>query len=271
MSSTEIGDSLEREVHDLLRAEIEADRFFCKKANCKLFRKKGYHSKDRGSEIVFDVSIEVYLPGKTDYSMLLLIECKKYTHAVPVDDAEEFFSKVQQVADANGKAIIASTASFQSGTLAFAKSKGIGLLRYFDATNFKWELCRSPSASARATDADAEFQVEEGLSSQDFISTVFDLYLQSPSRETNSLWDFIEDFVLDTSLTSAQRAKLANPRSRLAPQVPFREKDLLETHAAEVLSRIDYTTGLVSLGAICDLEKERCNLKVELGVSPSDP
>ena len=271
MSTTRAGDSLERAIYDLFATEIEADRFFAKKTNCKLFRKKSYYSKDSGEKIIFDISIEVYLPGATDYSMLMLIECKRYTHAVPVDDAEEFFTKVQQVAAANAKAVIASTASFQSGTRAFAKSKGIGLLRYFDATNFKWELRRSPSAGARATEADAGFQVEEGLSRQDFMSTVFDLYLQSPSRATNSLWDFIEDFLLDTPLTSAQRSKLANPRSRLVPQVPFREKDLLETHAADVLNKIDYATGQVHLHAICALEKERCNLKVQLGVSPTDP
>ncbi len=149
MSTTRAGDSLERAIYDLFATEIEADRFFAKKTNCKLFRKKSYYSKDRGEKIIFDISIEVYLPGATDYSMLMLIECKRYTHAVPVDDAEEFFTKVQQVAAANAKAVIASTASFQSGTRAFAKSKGIGLLRYFDATNFKWELRRSPSAGAR--------------------------------------------------------------------------------------------------------------------------
>src|SRR5713101_8964000 len=86
----------------------------------------------------------------------------------------------------------------------------------------------------------------------------------------NSLWDFIEDFLLDTPLTSAQRSKLANPRSRLVPEVPFREKDLLETHAADVLNKIDYATGQVHLHAICSLEKERCNLKIQLGVSPTD-
>ncbi len=178
MNTTRVGDELEGKIHDLFQTLIEAGIFWAKKSCCKLFRKKGYYSKDRGKEIVFDVSIEVYLPGEKEYSSLVLIECKKYTHSVPVDDAEEFFAKVQQVAAANAKAIIASTASFQSGTLAYAKSKGMGLLRYFGSSNFKWELLRSPSASARSTSADAAHLVEEGLSRQDFHSQVFDLYLQ---------------------------------------------------------------------------------------------
>jgi len=71
----------------------------------------------------------VYLPGSREYSALVLIECKNYGHPVPVDDVEEFFAKVQQVAAANAKATIASTASFQSGAREFAKSKGMGLIR----------------------------------------------------------------------------------------------------------------------------------------------
>src|SRR5687768_2166293 len=124
LSTTRKGDALERIIRDLLQTEIEADRFYLKKDQCRIFWQKGYFSKDRGSKIVFDVAIEVYLPGTEEYSLLVLIECKNYGHRVPVNDAEEFFSKVQQVAAANCKAIIASTAAFQHGTVEYAKSKG---------------------------------------------------------------------------------------------------------------------------------------------------
>ena len=267
MNTTRVGDTLEESILGLFQTEIEADRFFAKKDNCRIFRKKGYHSKDRAGEIIFDVSIEIYLPDATDYSILVLVECKNYTHSVPVNDAEEFFAKVEQVAAANAKAVIASTSSFQSGTRAFAKSKGIGLLRYFEASHFKWELRRSPSASARATDADSALLVEEGLSQEDFISEVFDLYMQSPARETNSLWDFFEDLTIDTSLTSAQVSRIANPRSQLSSQVPYLEKVQLETWSFETLSGINYSDGEVSLDAICARETERCGLKTLTGAA----
>jgi len=76
MNTFRVGDVFEKQIHDLFQAEIDADRFWAKKANCKVFRKKGYHSKDRNKKIVFDVSIEIYLPGAKDYSSLVLIECK---------------------------------------------------------------------------------------------------------------------------------------------------------------------------------------------------
>lgn len=242
--------------------EIDADRFWAKKDCCKVFWKKGYHSKDRGKEIVFDVSIEIYLPGAEQYSSLVLIECKNYAHSVPVDDVEEFFAKVQQVAAANAKAVIASTASFQSGSRSFAKSKGIGLMRYFDPSNFKWELRRSPSASAPSTTSEDRHLVEAGLSVQDFQSQGFDLYLQSQKRETNSLWDFFEDLSAGFGSTHSLLSKAKNLRGRVTGEVRFYEKDELETIAASLLSEMGYTGGLFDLHSLCERESKRVGLVV---------
>lgn len=270
-STTGKGNKLERSIHDLFQAEIDADRFWAKKQNCKVFWKKGYYSKDRETDIVFDVAIEVYLPGAKDYSSLVLIECKNYGHSVPVDDAEEFFAKVQQVAPANAKAVIASTASFQSGARAYAKSKGMGLVRYFAPGNFKWELKRSPSATARSTLAEELDLVEAGLAQDDFRSAAFDLYLQSPTRQTNSLWDFFEDLMLDSVFTPDQARRVANPRSKLTNQVPFHEKDYLESLGAADLFDIGYSGGEVDLSLLCAREAAHAGLVVETDLLPAEP
>jgi len=268
MNSTIAGNLLEKNIYTLLQGEISSDRFWAKESCCKLFRRKGYYSKDRGTEIIFDVAIEIYLPGAQEFSAVVLVECKNYSHTVPVDDVEEFFAKVQQVGAANSKAILASTAPFQSGTLAFAKSKGIGLLRYFDPTNFKWELRRSPSASMRITAADTSSLVKHGLTSIDFKSDVFDLYLQSPTRATNSLWDFFEDFLIESELTPIQISQFSNHRNRLSSQVQFLEKTELEERSTEALGKIGYVSGEVSLTSICSKEQDFCNLQVSLDVPP---
>ena len=262
MHSTAIGDALEEKIHALFKSEIEADRFWAKKAYCRLFRKKGYFSKDRDSKIIFDISIEIYLPGATDYSVLVLIECKNYTHSVPVDDVEEFFAKAQQVGAANAKAVIASTAAFQAGTKSFAKSKGIALLRYFDPINFKWELYRSPSASAKPATVDTASVIQEVLSNPDFHSQIFDLYMQSPARGTNSLWDFTEDLVVGNLISTAQASLIANPQSRRVNSVPYLEKDDLEIKAEEILRDIGYVYGEANLDSICAREASNCGLKV---------
>jgi hypothetical protein len=250
MSSVDTGNALEEAVLALFLAEVDAGRFFAKKGNCKLFRRKGYYSQDRKAKIVFDASIEIFLPGAADYSVLMLVECKNYGHSVPVDDVEEFFAKVQQVGAANTKAVLASTAAFQSGAREFAKSKGIGLLRYFSAENFKWELRRSPSASARGIGADAEREVSEGLTRPDFRSEVFDLFLQTPTRVTNSLWDLFDDFIAGTTLSTAQVRRISNPRDRQSNVVPFLEKGQLEAMAEEVLEDIAYDSGQVHDGLL---------------------
>lgn len=270
-STTGKGDALELRIRDLFQAEIDADRFWAKKKNCKVFWRKGYFSKDRGTEIIFDVSVEVYLPGAREYSSLVLIECKNYGRSVPADDAEEFFAKVQQVAAANAKAVIASTASFQSGAREYAKSKGIGLIRYFAPDDFKWELKRSPSATARSTSAEESELVGSALSQEDFRSLAFDLYLQSPVRDTNSLWDFFEDLMLDSALTPEQARRVSNPRSKLTNQVPFYEKDDLESTGTELLTALGYTGGEVNLDLLCARESERTGLLVELGTPPANP
>lgn len=270
-STTGKGNALELCIRDLFQAEIDADRFWAKKKNCEVFWKKGYFSKDRGTEIIFDVSIEVYLPGEQEYSSLVLIECKNYRHRVPVDDAEEFFAKVQQVAAANSKAVIASTAPFQSGAREYAKSKGMGLIRYFSPENFKWELKRSPSATARTTSAEEAELVGSALSQEDFRSLAFDLYLQSPVRDTNSLWDFFEDLMLDSALTPEQVRRVSNPRSKLTNQVPFYEKDDLESTAIDTLTGLGYSGGEVNLDQLCALEATRTGLVVQMGIPTPDP
>lgn len=270
-STTEVGNALELQIRDLFQAEIDADRFWAKKTNCKVFWKKGYYSKDREAKIIFDVAIEVYLPGETEYSYLVLIECKNYGHPVPASDAEEFFAKVQQVAAANAKAVIASTASFQAGARAFAKSKGIGLIRYFSPVDFKWELKRSPSATARSTSAEDAGLVETGLAQEAFRSLEFDLYFQSPVRATNSLWDFFEDLMLDSALTPNHARRVSNPRRKLTNQVPFCEKEDIESTGAEALVDLGYAGGEVDLMLICAREATRTGLVVEIGIPSPEP
>jgi hypothetical protein len=261
MNTVAVGDSLETKIFSLFESEIRNNRFWAKQECCKIFRKKGYYSRDRQTNIVFDVVIEIYLPGSRDFSMLMVIECKNYSHSVPVDDAEEFFAKLQQISGANVKGVIASTNSFQEGTRNFSKSKGMGLLRYFDKTNFKWELTRSPSAGFRTPSEDNAHAIADGIGRQEFQSQVFDLYGQALTRLTNSLWDFFEDFVSDC-LSEQDVTEVAQARSRLASQVKFLEKEEIEGLSAAALTAIDYVRGEVSLTRICERERKLRGLSV---------
>lgn len=135
------GDALEASVYRYIKTEIKADRFFLRKDSCEVFHKRSYYSHERKAEITFDVAIEVYAPGTKDVSLIVLIECKDYAGKVPVNDVEEFYSKVRQVAGSKG--IMVSTAGFQRGTLQFAASNRIALARFFTPNHLKWELRRA--------------------------------------------------------------------------------------------------------------------------------
>lgn len=62
-------------------------------------------------------------------------------------------------------------------------------------------------------------KVLEGLSSSEFSSEFFDLYMQSPKKFlTNSLWDFVDDTLHDFSLSVAQVGMILNRRGRPTKQ-----------------------------------------------------
>ena len=146
MSTTKKGDLFEDQVYELLVADIKSNNFIANEQCCRIYKKKGYYSRDRERDIVFDISVEIFLPGQSTFSILVLVECKNYNHRVPVDDVEEFFQKTQQISGANVKAMLFSNNSFQDGTIKFSKSKGIGLARYIPNEKLDWILTRSPSA-----------------------------------------------------------------------------------------------------------------------------
>ena len=129
MNTVKIGDKFEDKSYHLIEKAIENDELGISKSSAKVFRKKGYFSAKREKEIIFDLSIEIWPRNAKRYSFLFLIECKSSnSKKVPVDDVEEFWGKVDQVAGKNVKGVMISDNSFQSGGLIFAKNTGMMLI-----------------------------------------------------------------------------------------------------------------------------------------------
>jgi len=123
------GDIFEIKVFKKIKERLEKGELGFIPESCEIFHKKSYYSKDRMKDITFDISIETKFPDATKFSFLTLIECKSYSHSVPVNDIEEFYTKVNQVADLNGKGIFVTDSVFQEGAFNFANSKGITLIQ----------------------------------------------------------------------------------------------------------------------------------------------
>lgn len=259
MNTTSVGNAFEDIIFEYFKLEIEHGRFLFPANRCKIFKKKGYYSRDRGRDIIFDVTIEVYLPNTDQYSLLIVIECKKYSHPIPVDDVEEFYAKIQQIAPANGKGILASTAPLQAGALNYSKSKGLGHLRHFPDTSFNWELMRSPSTNTTLSLDDAE--VARALTSETYVSEDFDYYFSLPDGYSNSLWEFMERLVETPELRSLIRT-IKNRQDRRYNVVPIVLKADMEAISTQLLEEAGYVSGRVILKELYQLERRRSGLVI---------
>ncbi|MFT3752556.1 MAG: restriction endonuclease [Paludibacter sp.] len=267
LSTREKGDRFEREIKTLLEREIADGNFWVQPNLCKIFSKKGYYSHDRRKDIVFDISIEVFMPGAKDFSLLILIECKDYGHAVPVDDLEEFRDKVRQVSGFNVKGIFASRGFLQSGAIEYAKSNGIAFLRYFKRSDFKWELQRSTSSLVTFSyAAKQEITAIWGIQHEDGVSNLFDCYGYYQERYTISLRRLFGLIVAsgDDPESELQLSPLLDP-SLEEPRysVDFISQEKLEHVANKALSEIGYSSGAVSLEKVCAWQRSINNLSVE--------
>ncbi|MBI3775964.1 MAG: ImmA/IrrE family metallo-endopeptidase [Gammaproteobacteria bacterium] len=273
MNTVEKGNKLERQIYSLLNAEISRGNFIFKKENCKIYAKKGYYSHDRKKDIVFDVSIEVYLPGKEDYSVLILIECKNYKHPVPSGDVEEFYSKIQQVTGANVKGFIASTNSLQEGAFNYCRSKGLGFLRYYDKKNFKWELSRSPSSMVSAKYAlNESMNAHRGVTIESYSAKYFDCYCYSNRQFTNSSRLFFLNLVMEgiDQPIKKQLTKIINAVDEDMRLVHYLDESAIEAASNKVLSAISYNNGAVPLNEISEWQEHEAGLRVILDAPSSD-
>lgn len=133
--SKNTGLELENDVYRIVSDLVKTNNFLLSPPYVQVHKKKSYYSKDRESNIICDVTVEKYWEDPETNpnivpSIVVVIECKDYSSNIPVDDVEEFHSKLQQIGADNTKGImITRYGNFQSGALRYATSKHISLAR----------------------------------------------------------------------------------------------------------------------------------------------
>lgn len=263
MNTTQRGETFEDTIYRLIERQITEGRFWARPECCRIFRRKGYYSKDRQKDIIFDVSIEITLPGEDSYSVLVLIECKDYSNTVPVNDLEEFWAKIEQVAGANVKGVVASTAAFQEGGLRYAESKGFGILRHFGQGEFKWVLKRSASWSGSDSRAESR-DVRRAMTAEHYVSDYYDFCFFAKGTFTYSSNRMFEALCLGGGSPDQEFiARISSPNKEMRPTVPYVEKNDIEQAAGECLTRIGYIAGPVDLSSICEWQQHECGLSVK--------
>jgi len=265
MDTTKKGNELEDKIYELFLDQILNGRFWAKKECCKIYQKKGYYSKDRKKDIIFDIAIEIFLPNQKSFSSLVLIECKNYNKKVPVGDVETFLMKCQQVSGGNVKAIVVSNNAFQEGAFDFSESKRIGLLRYYDRDNLDWVLTRSPSNLVTSSYALNESATAyRGLNSSDYESKYFDFYGYVNYQYTNSIklfFDGLIEYGQDECYVEAL-SLIKTTEDKSDSLVNYVEEIEIEKICEELLSEIDYSIGKVPLDELCVFLTKTYDLKV---------
>ncbi len=252
MNSTKKGDQFEDEVYDLLASEIAEGRFLGDPDRCRIFKKKGYYSPDRKRDIVFDISIELSLAGEEQTSILILVECKNLSRPVEVGEAEEFYSKIEQVGIAKVKGIIASPSSFQRGTIDYSESKGMGLLRIDSDHAFKWVLAR-PAHTLASFDFGQQGTDDalRSISDDSYTSDVFSAACYAEGVFTSSVSLFLYSVVRE-----AAKSELSDYSGLIVPPpeqllgVDYLPELEIEMRSIALLSQANYSGGSVSLDAV---------------------
>ncbi|SFN94842.1 ImmA/IrrE family metallo-endopeptidase [Xenorhabdus japonica] len=147
MNTVKKGNAFEDEVFKFIQDYVNSGNTWLNPNYCTFHQKKGYYSKDRESDIIVDISIECFLKDKNKYSQLIIIECKNYSTSIPVDDIEEFNSKLKQITGVNVKGMFFSKSSYQKGAYNVAKNTGMALVRILPNSQIEWILERNPISS----------------------------------------------------------------------------------------------------------------------------
>lgn len=170
MYSVKKGNDFENTVYDIINKLLLDNQLIVPPNFTKIFKKKNYFSRDRNDFITVDISLEVTHPNADTYSLLIIVECKDYNHPIPVDDIEEFVSKIDQIAGKNVKAIFVTTNSLQKSALEYAKSKGIAVLRILPDSQVQYILYQmSPIYSSNKAFLNENKQSLKALTIEDYI------------------------------------------------------------------------------------------------------
>ena len=121
------GRSFEIEVRDYFEASLKAGEWGFDPKFVVVRSRAEYWSDKRQSNIITDVSVEIRKPKQQEYWLLWVIECKDIGTLVPVDDVEEFHSKMVQINAHKGTMV--SRLGFARSCTTFAKNSKIGLIR----------------------------------------------------------------------------------------------------------------------------------------------
>jgi Zn-dependent peptidase ImmA (M78 family) len=153
-----------------------------------IHQKKAYKGKS-GNETIFDISIEVFRPNATEYSQLILIECKDYKTPIKKEKLSIFSDYIDDVSGNKGYFI--TTSKFEQGALNIAKSKRIGLAILDNSNNLSYILERIGKQKYQIKQEIEDYFVSENNNN----ANTFPFVAISGYNYFTSMVDFLSDVV----------------------------------------------------------------------------
>lgn len=123
------GGRFELFVRDYIQNELRDGKLSLDPNHAVVLLNPKYYSRTRKKDVVFDVSLEVRRPGVKEPFFVWIWECKDYSYPVPVNDIEEFHTKLEGIGLHHTKGTVATTHSYQKSAITVARAYGIGLVR----------------------------------------------------------------------------------------------------------------------------------------------
>ncbi|MBD2784202.1 ImmA/IrrE family metallo-endopeptidase [Xenorhabdus sp. DI] len=200
MNTIKKGNEFEDEVFKFIQDYINSGNTWLNPNYCTFHQKKGYYSKERESDIIVDISIECFLKDKNKYSQLIIIECKNYSKSIPVDDIEEFNSKLKQITGVNVKGMFFSKSSYQKGAYNVAKNTGMALIRMLPNSQIEWILERKPISSDKLERQKEDMIISaRALSEYNYIGYSHNVFSYFNDTFTSSFTDTFNNLIFTNS------------------------------------------------------------------------
>ncbi len=246
MNTTKKGDTFENKIYSILCDLLANGDFFVGGKNSKIFKKKGYYSKERASDIITDISIETYMPGADNFSLLTIIECKNLNHKVPVDDIEEFDSKLRQLGEHNTKGMVFTKLGFQKGAYSVGKSKKLGLCVVEDKNKLNWINYRKEKSKVNISSSIVSRIVGEAKIESNFCA-----------YNCNKTFENIPDLLIDIGVIDYYKHKAKYV------EVKFLTETEISTYVSNLINESYYSNNILDLNKLCKQLEESHNISFE--------
>ncbi|WP_430614452.1 ImmA/IrrE family metallo-endopeptidase [Flavobacterium sp. JP2137] len=153
MNTVQIGNDFEDKSYEIIEKILNNKDLSLIPEHCKIFRKKKYHAQSRANGIIFDLSIEVTPPNSESPTLLYLIECKKYSSTIPVDEVALFAQYISEIKNFTVKGVFITNSKLQKGALEQIKYHGMMLIEV-DENNYNISHYKSIKATTQKDDYD---------------------------------------------------------------------------------------------------------------------